>query len=329
MRRVRKNAYRFHRSSISAGLLGFAGGFLFLLLTGCGGGDRTVTIADQYGIAYLPIQIVKQEKLLEKRLPDTRIRWEKMGNAAAIREAMIAEKLDVGFMGIPPFLIGYDRGMDWRIFTGLSEAPLGLVTLRQDVRTLDDIEPDDRIALPQPGSIQHILLSMAAERRFGNPERFDSRLVTLSHPDGMQALLAGREITAHFTSPPFLFEELDQEGARLILTGEEAFQGNFSFIVGAARREFLSENRESVEALIGSIEEAISLIREDPAAAADSAAAEYGIPADTLLSYIEYPGMKFATEVVGVERFISFMRQSCYVGSGFSEGEIFRDGSKL
>jgi NitT/TauT family transport system substrate-binding protein len=232
-------------------------------------------------------------------------------------------------MGIPPFLIGFDRGMDWRIFTGLSEAPLGLVTLEEDVRTLDDIEPDDRIALPQPGSIQHILLSMAAERRFGNPERFDSRLVTLSHPDGMQALLAGREITAHFTSPPFLFEELDQEGARLILTGEEAFQGNFSFIVGAARRDFLSENRESVEALIESIEEAISLIREDPAAAADSAAAEYGIPADTLLSYIEYPGMKFATEVVGVERFISFMRQSGYVGSGFSEGEIFRDGSKL
>ncbi|MFP4564403.1 MAG: ABC transporter substrate-binding protein, partial [Spirochaetia bacterium] len=188
-----------------AGLVAAAGLLLLLaLFTSCGGGDRTLTIADQYGIAYLPVQIVKQEKLLEKRLPDTRIRWEKMGNAAAIREAMIAEKLDVGFMGIPPFLIGYDRGMDWRIFTGLSESPLGLVTLREDIQSLDDIGPEDRIALPQPGSIQHILLSMAAERRFGDPGRFDSRLVTLSHPDGMQALLAGREITAHFTSPPFL-----------------------------------------------------------------------------------------------------------------------------
>ena len=318
------------RSVIPAALSGSVGCLLFLFFfTGCGGGEQTLTIADQYGIAYLPIQIVKQEKLIEKRLPDTRIRWEKMGNAAAIREAMIAEKLDVGFMGIPPFLIGYDRGMDWRIFTGLSEAPLGLVTLGEDILSIDDIGSEDRIALPQPGSIQHILLSMAAERRFGNPERFDSQLVTLSHPDGMQALLAGREITAHFTSPPFLFEELEQEGARLILTGEEAFQGDFSFIIGAARRGFLSENRETVEALIESIEEAIALIREDSAAAADMAAEAYGITQETLRFYMEYPGMIFSTEVKGVEKFISFMKKSGYIESDFSKEAVLRDGPEL
>lgn len=45
--------------------------------------------------------------------------------------------------------------------------PLGLQTNAENIKSLKDIKPTDRIALPAPGSIQHILLAMAAEKNWG------------------------------------------------------------------------------------------------------------------------------------------------------------------
>ena len=106
---------------------------VLLLTAGCAktetaGGQKTIRIAEQYGIAYAPMQIMKAQGLLEKNCPGIAISWEQMNNTAAIREAMVANRLDAGFMAIPPFLIGWDNGMDWKIATGLSSVPTGLVT---------------------------------------------------------------------------------------------------------------------------------------------------------------------------------------------------------
>src|SRR6056297_2831547 len=138
--------------------------------------EKTLVVAEQYGLAYAPLQIVRAQGLLEAELPEYRVEWRRLGNTAAIREAMLAGRLDAGFMGIPPFLIGYDRGMEWRIFTGLSEAPLGLVSGDEGLRSLADFGAEDRLALPQPGSIQHIMLSMACERQLGDAQGLDEKI---------------------------------------------------------------------------------------------------------------------------------------------------------
>ena len=174
-----------------------------VLFNGCGTQkeEKTITIADQYGLGYAPVQIMKVKNILKKQTGDINIKWKKLANTAAIREAMLAGEVDIGFMAIPPFLIGKDKGMKWKIISGLSMCPLGLMTYRDNINSLSDIDKNDRIALPQPGSIQHILLAMASERKFGDADRFDDQLVTMAHPDGMNALLSRKEITAHFTSP--------------------------------------------------------------------------------------------------------------------------------
>jgi ABC-type nitrate/sulfonate/bicarbonate transport system substrate-binding protein len=66
------------------------------------------------------------------------IEWVQLGNATAIREAMLARELDFGFMGIPPFLIGLDKGTNWQLIHGLSECPLGLVSFDPNVKSLED-----------------------------------------------------------------------------------------------------------------------------------------------------------------------------------------------
>jgi sulfonate transport system substrate-binding protein len=279
-----------------------------LFTAGCGGGEsdeKTIRIAEQFGLAYAPVQLVRIGNILEKT--GTRVEWVRLMNTASIREAMLAGRVDVGFMGIPPFLIGRERGMDWQIFTGICRAPLGLVTLRPELGSLADFDEKDRIALPQPGSIQHILLSMAALKEFGRADYFDNRLTTLSHPDGMTALVAGGDIAAHFTSPPYLFEELELPGARLLVDGTAAFGGPFTFIVGVSRDAFAQKEPELLAALGSALAEEMRRLESDPAEAAQLLTEEYSLPADAVRDYLDREGFVFEPQVRGVERFAEFM----------------------
>ncbi|QSX09393.1 ABC transporter substrate-binding protein [Alkalibacter rhizosphaerae] len=303
--------------------------FMFLM-QGCSSetdGEKTIRIAEQYGIAYAPVQVMKEMKYIEEELEGATVVWEQLANTAAIREAMIAGELDVGFMAIPPFLIGWDKGMDWKIATGLSYVPVGLVA-KEEIPSLEGIGSEHRIALPQPGSVQHILLSMASKREFGDPKRFDDRLVTLSHPDGVQALFSGSEVSAHFTSTPYLEQELDQEGFHLILDGKEAFGQEFSFIIGATTADFHEEDPEAYQAFVKGIQKSVDYINEKPREAAALLTKYYDMDEDTIYGYLTDPEAEFSTTAKGMKRFGDFMLESEYIEKMYgSVEEILWEGT--
>ncbi len=283
-----------------------------------------VRIAEQYGLAYAPLTIMKHYELLEEALPDYEVTWTRLTNAASIREAIVADRLDIGFMGVPPFLVGVDRNMDWRIFSALSEVPVGLVTLSQELSTLSDLaEARGRIALPQPGSIQHILLSMAAEARFARADYFDDQLVTLSHPDASQALIQGAGVDAHFATPPYLMELRSLHGGRVVLSGTEAFGGAFTFAVGVAEADFLRQNPDVVAAFAAALSEAIErLYREDSLAVL---ADFYGISLEETREQLLQEGMRFGRPLRGVETFSRFMAETGYLSEDVARSRVLED----
>ncbi len=290
---------------------------LVLLLTvSCTGkhGDTVqLTIAEQYGLAYAPLQIAKEEGYISELLPETTVEWVKLGNTAAIREAILGGKVDMGFMGIPPFLIGWDKGMKWKIFTGLSKAELGLITWRDDILDLKDFGPEDKIALPQPGSIQHILLSMAAGKELGKSDAFDNRLVTMKHPDGMSALLSKRDVTAHFTSPPYVRMEMKEPGMHMILNGEEAMGGDFTFIVGAVTDTLHEKHPEVVEAVKDALAKAMVLIKQNPGKASAILKDEFSLDEKEIYTYLTDGSLRYSEDIEGVPDFLAFMKNSGYL----------------
>ncbi len=298
--------------------------FIVLLTGGCNKNiTEQISIAEQYGLAYAPVQLMKEKGFLEKNHPGLTVNWSKLSNTAAIREAMLAGDVDIGFMAIPPFLIGRDKGMEWKIISGLSESPLGLTTYRENITSIEDITAADRIALPQPGSIQHILLSMACAREFGDATRFDDLLVTMAHPDGMNALLARKEITAHFTSPPYIFEELQTGEVKQILSGKEAMGGEFTFIVGTGIEKFHDNNPEIYRVFVKSLQEAVEFINSNPQEAAAILADNYNLTEDKVYEYITWPGMKYTTKIKGLSEFTDFMYQNGYLSSAeYSRDEL-------
>lgn len=293
--------------------------FFCLILVGCnnGGGDQgnklQVKVAEQYGLAYAPLQVMKEKNLIEKNLPGIEVSWRQLGNTTAIREAMLAGELDMGFMAIPPFLIGWDKGMNWKIACGLSTSPIGLVVNKDDIQSIQDFTTEDRIALPQPGSIQHILLSIACEKIWDDPRRLDNQLVTLDHPDGMNALLARSEVSAHFTTPPYLLKELDEPGIHQILDGREVMGEDFTFAVGVATEKFYKEQPEIYEAFLKALEEALDFMKENPTETVTILAKAYQMEQEEVLNYLERSDTTYSLEVQGVMKFADSMQKYSYI----------------
>lgn len=302
-----------------------------LMITGCKNKSNKekpaykIRIAEQYGLAYAPLQIMKANKILEKNLPDVEIAWQQVSNTTAIREAMLSNKIDAGFMAIPPFLIGLDKGMQWKIACGLSYSPTQLITNKSNIKSLKDFSSSDKIALPQPGSVQHILLSMAAEKELGDSHKLDNSIVTLSHPDGMNALLSKNSISAHFTSPPYILKELENKDMHLVLDGREAMGGDFTFIVGVTTKEFHDKNSKEYSAFVKSIKEAIEFINNNPEKSSEILAPIYNLSKEETLKHLTEAGNKYSANVEGLEKFSDFMVKNKYISKNYTLKEVSWD----
>ncbi len=162
---------------------------------------RELRIVKQPGLGYLQLIIMREQKLLDKRLPGVAIEWRQLTSGPVIRDAMVAGQVDIGSGGVGPFIQAIDKGLDWKALGALNEMPLYLNCARPDIKSLKDLKPTDRIAMPAIGSIQHVALQMEAERVLGDPKKLNQQIVAMAHPDGTAAILSKREITCHLSSP--------------------------------------------------------------------------------------------------------------------------------
>ena len=295
-----------------AGVAGVVIFLLALLIGGCGGGsassgDGSITIAYQPGIGYAQLLIIKQEGWLEEDLPETEISWELLSSGAAIRDGMLAGDIQVGSGGVGPFLVGYSAGVDWKVLSALNEMDLWLMVVDERYQSLGDFG-DGSIAMPAPDSIQAVVLRKGAQEQLGDAAALDDNIVSLAHPDGLQALLSG-QIAGHLTSPPFQFQEQD-EGARPILKSFDLF-GPHTFNSVFVRQDYHDDNPDAMEALYSNIQEATELIESDPDRAAQILSEESGgdTSAEEFRRFIAEEGVAYTTQPNGFIEFAEFMQQ--------------------
>lgn len=270
-----------------------------------------IKIAGQFGLVYAPLLVAEKLKIFEKY--GLKPVWKEYGSGAAVREALISNEVDVGFMGIPPFLIGWDKGCQWKVAMGFVVVPVGLVTNDPQIKTLKDFKPHHKIAVPSPGSVQHILLSMAAQKELGAPNALDSNLIALPHPDAAAALISKKVVTAHFTTPPYLFEELEQPGFRLVTDDVKAFGEPFCFNVGVATAKFYNEKPARYQTFVRVIEESMAQLNQNMKKTAELLAPEFKLTPEKTYQYLTWPGMNYTTTAYGLKGFADFMKQVGYI----------------
>ena len=169
-----------------------------------GAAPSKITIAYQPGLGYAALILMKQQRTIERQFPGTQVEWKVLASGTPITRASSPEtSRSARWASARCWSAG--PAANWKVISALNDGDLWLMAKDPAIRTIADLR-GKRIATPTNTSIQAVALRKMAEVKLGNSKALDSGLLAMDHPDGMQALMTG-QIDAHFTSPPFQFQE--------------------------------------------------------------------------------------------------------------------------
>jgi NitT/TauT family transport system substrate-binding protein len=254
-----------------------------LLSIGLGGAANaevdTVRIAKQFGLGYLPLTMMEEEKLFEQQAKkqglDIKVEWLRLSAGAPMNDAILSGNLDFASGGVGPLLTIWGKTQTNVMVKGvaaLNAMPLYLVTTNPNIKTIRDYTEKDKIALPGvKTSIQAVTLQIAAEKVFGKgqQDKLDVFTVSMSHPDALASMLGGKsEINSHFGSAPFQDMELADPRVHKVLDSYDVLGGPHTFNTVWANSKFVNANPKIVKAFLDALEESMTRIKADPAKAA-------------------------------------------------------------
>src|SRR6266851_870238 len=151
---------------------------LVMALAAAAAEPSEIRVAEQYGLAFLPLMIMRDQRLIERRakqfgLAKLEVKWARLGAVSAINDALLAGELDFAAGGVPSLVLL------WSKTRGTPEAVRGIGApgrgggapfgKRRDHRTL--------LVAPIPGARASLTpialhpLDLRRARRTGHAER--------------------------------------------------------------------------------------------------------------------------------------------------------------
>lgn len=239
-------------------------------------------IAEQYGLTYLPMMILRDRRLVEKHaiaagLGDIKVNWVRLGGGgSAANEALFSGAVHITSGGVAPLVTLWARTKDTpqevKGVCAMNSMPGYLVTRNPNIKSVKDYTDKSKIAVPAIKiSNQAIFLAMAAEKEFGigQQDKLDPITVALPLPDGHLALLSGTEIDSQYSAPPYQYQALAQPGIHRVLNSYDIFGGPHTLNVIWTTKKFHDENPKTYAAFLAAYREANDILNRDKRAAAE------------------------------------------------------------
>ena len=241
---------------------------------------QEIRFAEQFGLLYLPMQVVIHEKLIEKHAAKAGLsgvtgKMIKLSGGAAVNQALLSGNVEFASGGVGPLLTIWDRthGSDDHVKAAidLSKMPLKLLTNDSAVKKFDDYlkVSDHKIATPSISSIQVVVLRMASAKAWGDAKKLDSLLVNMNHPTAVAALLSGGQtVKSHFATLPFSYQELKTGKVRQVLNSFDVLGGQHSIVSLYGTTKWVKANPKLYKVVLDAYEEAFKYIAADTGRAA-------------------------------------------------------------
>lgn len=303
---------------------------LVVLLAGCRGVSARSEVSEVRipkgagGVGFLPLLVMEKNQLIEKHastagLKNLRVRWIDIGGPSVVNDAMLSGSADFISAGPPAFLTLWDKtagSTNVKGVAAMSSVPMYLNTRAEHLKALQDIRVDDRIAVTAiKVSIPAILMQMYAAQRYGisDAPHFDPFTVTMTHPDGVIALLSGANaVDAHFTSPPFHQRERKDPSVHTVLTSDDVLGGPATFTMLSTTSGFREHNPKVYAAVLAALEEACQILSSDKNLGAkllfDSMNGG-GFTVNEMEQILGDPAIRFTTVPENIMKYADFMHQ--------------------
>ncbi|MBD0710884.1 MULTISPECIES: glycine betaine ABC transporter substrate-binding protein [unclassified Streptomyces] len=268
------------RTVLTAG----AAALLALAATACGGAatnDGEESGRTRVRIAYQAIPnadlVVKNQRLLEKALPDADVRWVKFDSGGDVNTAVIAGAVDLGLIGSSPVTKGLSAPLDipykvlWiHDLIGDNEA----LVAKKEIASVAALK-GRKVAAPF-GSTAHYSLLAALES--AGLTASDVSLVDLQPQDALAAWQRG-DIDAAYVWTPSL-TELRETGKVLVTSRQIGAAGKPTADLGVVTDAFAAAHPEIVDAWLSAEDQAVKLAKSDPAKAAAAIGTELNLTPD-------------------------------------------------
>jgi taurine transport system substrate-binding protein len=230
--------------------------------------------------------IVKNNRWLEDALPNYNIKWTKFDSGADVNTAFIAKELDFGALGSSPVARGLSAPLNipYKVAFVLDVAGDNEALVARNGSGVDTIPQlrGKRIATPFASTAHYSLLAALSQNGLSAN---DVQLVDLQ-PQAILAAWERGDIDAAYTWLPTL-DQLRKTGKDLITSRQLAKDGKPTLDLGAVRDEFADAHPEVVDVWRQQEARALSVIHDDPAAAAKAIAAEIGLSADDVAGQLK------------------------------------------
>jgi len=286
---------------------------------------KEVRIVKQFGLGFLPLMMMEDRKLVEKHaqaagLGDVKGTYLTLSSPSAMNDGLLSGQVDVGTNGPPSVLTIWSRtkgtANEIKAMASMITSPMWLNVNREGIRSIKDFTEKDKIALTSVKvSIPAVILQMAAAKEWGkeNATKLDPLTVSMSHPDAFAAFSSKRDITAHFTSPPYIYREAALPGVRTILNSDDVMGGQTTFSMIYSSSKFHDANPKTYKAVLSAFTEAIELINKDKKAAAEVFLRISGDKKSTLAeiqNQLEDKNIVFSTRPYNIMKYAEFMFES-------------------
>ena len=266
-----------------------------------------ITVAYQPGLSYSNLIIMREQRLVEKQFPQTKVNWVVLNSTAAVREGFIAGQIQIGAGSIPPFLTGWDRGVGWKILASLNQMSVWLVTRDNAIHSVKDLRPDMKIGMPSADSLQSLTLRKAAAEQLGNAHALDTAIVAIDHPSGLQALQVG-QLSAHLSAPPFQYQEV-QAGGHVLVRSFDVF-GPHTFNSVYINTKFADEHPQFVKTFYRDLLVATQFLKAHPREASEILSKDAGgkVSARDFEGWLRRKDVIFSTTPHGFLAMAKFMQ---------------------
>lgn len=282
---------------------------------------ETLHFAQEYGVGYLPLMVLRHNHLVEKYakaegINDVKLTWSTFGGGSAMNAALLSGSLDFASGGVGPLLKMWSAtqgSSDVHGVGALNSMPNLLNTTNPKLHSIADLTDKDRIGLPAVKvSIQAVTLEMAAAQKWGNKNyaKLDHLTVSMKHPDAMAALIGGGGIIdCDFTAAPFSEQELENPKVHTILDSYQVLGGKSTFNALWTSKKFHDEHPKLYKAVFQALQASDKFIKEHPSqAAAIYIEEEHSkLPKALIEKIIKDPQIEFTTTPKNVMKYAKFM----------------------
>lgn len=258
--------------------------------------------------------------------------WKLFSTGPSIVNAFEKNELDLAYIGLPPAIIGIERGVEIKCVAG---GHIEGTVISGTSRYKGHPEADDlgeilgqfaglNIGVPGKGSIHDVILNDCL-KKFGLENKITVK--NFQWADMVLEAVVKEEVSAAFGTPALAAAVKHYAGGKILYPPSLLWPSNPSYGILVSTR-FLDEHREKVEAFLLKHEEAAEFIRHSPQEAARVITAYVGfvdeeLVLDTLGISPKYCAQLTDEYISSTMKFVKTLKELGYIKQEIAEKEIF------